>query len=135
MVGAFAGSATGISVTLAAVDATAATFRGVAARASAFKAQISGIGTSFKGLALAALPFVGIAGALKSAGNAFREISALTDRAADAGVAAPALQKLVGAMQQVGVRGADINTVSRAMQNMVRTTGEVGAEGFAKVLG
>ncbi len=42
MVGAFAGSATGISVTVAAVDATATTFRGVAGRVSAFKAQLAG---------------------------------------------------------------------------------------------
>ena len=62
-------------------------------------------------------------------------MSALTDRAADAGTSAPALQTLVGAMQQLGVRGASLDTVSRAMQNMARTTGEVGAEGFAKVLG
>ena len=51
MVGAFAGSATGISVTVAAVDATATTFRGVAGRVSAFKAQIAGVG-AFKSVGL-----------------------------------------------------------------------------------
>ena len=135
MIGAFAGNATGISVTVAAVDATASTFRGVAGRVSAFKAQVAGVGASLRAIALSALPFVTVAAAARSAANAFRDISTLTDRAADAGMAAPALQKLVGAMQQLGVRGASLDTVSRAMQNMVLTTGEVGAEGFAKILG
>ena len=135
MVGAFAGSATGISVTVAAVDATATTFRGVAGRVSAFKAQLAGVGASLKAAALAALPFVGIAGAIRSASSAFREMSALTDRADDIGAAAGDLQRLVSVMQQIGARGANIETVSRAMQRMTRETGEVGIEGFARVLG
>lgn len=135
MVGAFAGSATGISVTVAAVDATATTFRGVAGRVSAFKAQLAGVGSSLKAAALAALPFVGIAGAIRAASSAFREMSALTDRADDIGAAAGDLQRLVSVMQQIGARGANIETVSRAMQRMTRETGEVGIEGFARVLG
>ena len=135
MIGAFAGSATGIGVTIGAVDATAATFRGVAGRVSAFRAQIASVGASLKAVALSALPVVGVAGAIRAATSAFREMGDLSDRAADVGTSAPALQKLVGAMGQIGVRGASLDTVSRAMQNMARTTGEVGAEGFARVLG
>lgn len=135
MIGAFAGSATGISVTIGAVDATAATFRGVARNASALKAQASGFGGSLSAFAKVGAALGAVAFAAKKAADAFRELSALTDRAADAGTSSPALQKLVGAMQQIGVRGASLETVSRAMQNMARTTGEVGAEGFAKVLG
>lgn len=135
MIGAFAGSATGIGVTIGAVDATAATFRGVAGRVSAFRAQIASVGASLKAVALSALPVVGVAGAIRAATSAFREMGDLSDRAADVGTSAPALQKLVGAMGQIGVRSASLDTVSRAMQNMARTTGEVGAEGFARVLG
>lgn len=134
MAGAFTGSSTGISVSIAAVDQTAAAFRGVAARASALKSQVSGIGAGFKSLALAALPLVSVAAVIKSAGNAFREMSVLTDRAADVGSSAGDLQRLVGVMQQLGARGANIETISRAMQRMTRETGEVGMTGFAKVL-
>ncbi len=135
MAGSFAGNATGINVTIGAVDATASTFRGVAGRISSFKAQVSGFGSSLKAAAISALPFVGIAGAIKAAASAFREMSTLTDRAADVGSSAGDLQRLVSVMQQIGARGANIETVSRAMQRMTRETGEVGIEGFAKVLG
>lgn len=135
MIGAFTGSATGISVTVAAVDATASTFRGVVRNVSALKAQVSGFGGSLAFFAKIGAAVGSLAIVAKKAAESFRELSELTDRAADAGTSAPALQKLVGAMQQLGVRGASIDTVSRAMQNMARTTGEVGAEGFAKVLG
>ena len=135
MAGAFTGSATGINVTIGAVDATASTFRGVAGRISSFKAQATGLGASLKAAAISALPFVGIAGAIKAAASAFREMSTLTDRADDIGAAAGDLQRLVSVMQQIGARGANIETVSRAMQRMTRETGEVGIEGFARVLG
>ena len=125
----------GINLTISAVDATGAAFRSASLRTSSFRASVGGIGSSLKAAALQALPFIGVAGAIRAAASAFREMSTLTDRAADAGASAPALQKLVGAMQQLGVRGASLDTVSRAMQYMARTTGEVGAEGFAKVLG
>ena len=135
MAGAFSGNSTGIAVTIGAVDQTAAVFQGAAGRVSAFKSQVAGIGASFKSLALAALPFVGIIGAIKSAASAFREMSTLTDRADDVGSSASDLQRLVSVMQQIGARGANIETVSRAMQRMTRETGEVGIEGFARVLG
>lgn len=125
----------GINLTISAVDATGAAFRSASSRASSFKMAVGGIGSALKSAALQALPFVGIAGAIRAASSAFREMGDLSDRAADVGTSAPALQKLVGAMGQIGVRGASIDTVTRAMQQMARTTGEVGAEGFARVLG
>ncbi len=135
MAGAFSGNSTGIGITIGAVDQTAAAFQGAAGRVNAFKSQVNGIGASFKSLAISALPFVGIAGAIKAAATAFREMSDLTDRADDIGAAASDLQRLVSVMQQIGARGANIETVSRAMQRMTRETGEVGIEGFARVLG
>lgn len=125
----------GINLTISAVDATGAAFRSATSRASSFKMAVGGIGSSLKAAALQALPFVGIAGAIRSASSAFREMSALTDRADDIGAAAGDLQRLVSVMQQIGARGANIETVSRAMQRMTRETGEVGIEGFARVLG
>ncbi len=125
----------GINLTISAVDATGAAFRSASSRASSFKASVGGIGSSLKAAALQALPFVGIAGAIHAAASAFREMSALTDRADDIGATAGDLQRLVGVMQQIGVRGASIETVARAMQRMTQTTGETGVEGFARVLG
>lgn len=135
MAGAFSGNSTGIGITIGAVDQTAAAFQGAAGRVNAFKSQVNGIGASFKSLAISALPFVGIVGAIKAAASAFREMSTLTDRADDVGASASDLQRLVSVMQQIGTRGANIETVSRAMQRMTRETGEVGIEGFARVLG
>ena len=99
-------------------------------------AHFSQIGGALKNFGLKfVLPVYSLSKLAQSAAATIRELSALTDRANDAGMAAPVLQKLVGAMQQVGVRAASIDTVAAAMQHMARTTGEVGAEGFAKVLG
>lgn len=125
----------GINLTISAVDATGAAFRSATSKATSFKASVGGIGSALKSAALSALPFVGIAGAIRAAASAFREMSALTDRADDIGAAAGDLQRLVSVMQQIGARGANIETVSRAMQRMTRETGEVGIEGFARVLG
>lgn len=132
--GGFAGK-TGIAVEILGVDATAKAFRAVSARAAGLGQISGGFAASLKTFGAIGAALAGLGVAAKKAADAFRELGDLSDRASDAGIAAPMLQKLVGAMQQFGVRGADIDTVSRAMQNMARTTGEVGAEGFAKVLG
>ena len=54
--GAFSATATGIGISITAVDATANAFRAVSAKASAFKADITGIGAAFKASALKLLP-------------------------------------------------------------------------------
>ena len=128
-------ASTGFAVEILGVDRTADRFRSVEARLVGLNRTVAGFAAKFRSFGLALAPLAALGVAAKKAAEAFRELSALTDRAADAGTSAPMLQKLVGAMRQVGVRGADLDTVSRAMQNMARTTGEVGAEGFAKVLG
>lgn len=133
--GAFSATATGIGISITAVDATANAFRAVSAKASAFKADITGIGAAFKASALKLLPVASFAAVGAAAKQAIDAMGALSDRAADAGVAAPVLQKLAGALGQVGVKGASVEMVARAMQRMAQTTGAVGAEGFARVLG
>ena len=127
---------TGILIRIGAVDLATNKIRAVAAEARMLPAHFSQIGGALKNFGLKfVLPVYSLSKLAQSAAATIRELSVLTDRANDAGMAAPVLQKLVGAMQQVGVRAASIDTVAAAMQHMARTTGEVGAEGFAKVLG
>lgn len=128
-------SATAISLQFLGIDATANTFRAIGGRIDGLNKTVAGF--SAKALAfgkamMAALPVGLFAGRVTETINA---LGTLSDRAADAGTSAPALQKLTGALQQIGVRGASLDMVSKAMQNMTRLTGETGAEGFAKVLG
>ena len=125
----------GINLTISAVDATGAAFRSATSKASSFKMAVGGVGSALKSAALAAMPLLSIAAAVNAVTSAFKSMSELTDRADDAGVAAGDLQRLAGVMQQLGVRGASVETVARAMQRMTKMTGEAGVEGFARVLG
>ena len=129
------GAGNGISITIGAVDATAAAFRSAASRANTFKANVSGVGGALKAFGLAVAPIAAVAATLRSAVANIREMSKLSDLAADANMATPMIQKLSGALAELGVKGASPEMVAHAMQFMTRATGEVGVEGFAKVLG
>lgn len=131
-------SKTGITVSFTGIDNTASTFRGIAGKINTLQKVAGGFSAklgTFARLAPVAAVAYGFKQLAGSVAETWKELSNLSDRAADAGTTSPALQKLTGAMRQLGVRGASLETVSQAMQRMTRMTGEVGAEGFAKVLG
>lgn len=127
--------ATGISLSFFGIDQTANSFRAIGGRIDALRGKASIAASSMSFLSRAFLPLLSIGAVTRAISGTARQLSALSDRAADAGVISPVLQKIDGAMRQLGVRGASIETISRALQNMTSRTGETGAEGLAKVLG
>lgn len=141
MVGTAAGgiaSQTGIVLRFFGIDATADTFRAVGGRIDGLNQVAAGFSARISTLMNGAWIAAGAAGFVKlgkSIAQTCAELSELSDRAADAGTLSPMLQKITGALRQVGVRGASLETVSRAMQEMARRTGETGAAGFAKIIG
>lgn len=128
-------SETGISVSLVGVDQTAGTFRSVAGRIRTLNLQTMSASAAVSALFRSAVPYLSAGFLARSIYQTCNALSALTDRAADAGASASHLKALEGAMRQIGVRGASIDTISAAFQQMAKRTGEVGVEGFAKVLG
>ena len=100
------------------VDATGKMLRSLSARLGAFSGMVSAISQR----------------ALSGLGDTIREMATLSDRAADARTTSAELRKLAAAMGEIGVRGASIDMVSHAMQEMTRRTGEEGTRGFMRVL-
>ena len=96
--------------------------------AGGFSAGIASFGRKLVGIGA----FVALG---RSIATTARSLSELSDRAADAGTTSPMLQKITGALREIGVKGASLDMVAKSMQNMARLTGETGAAGFAKVLG
>lgn len=100
------------------VDATTRMLRGLSARIGAFSGVVSAISQR----------------AFSSLASTVQEMTSLSDRAADARTTSAELRKLAAAMGEIGVRGASIDMVSHAMQEMVRRTGEEGTRGFMRIL-
>lgn len=100
------------------VDATTRMLRGLSARLGAFSGMVSALSQR----------------ALSSFAATVQEMTSLSDRAADARTTSAELRKLAAAMGEIGVKGASIDTVSHAMQEMVRRTGEEGTRGFMRIL-
>lgn len=100
------------------VDATGKMLRSLSARIGAFSGMVSAISQR----------------ALSGLGDTIREMTSLSDRAADARTTSAELRKLAAAMGEIGVRGASIDTVSHAFQEMTRRTGEEGTRGFMRIL-
>lgn len=127
---------TGITIRIAAVDLATNRLRAVAAEARMLPSHFSQAGAALRNFGIRiALPAVAIRQFAKSCADAVRWMSALSDRAADAGVSSAWMQKMAGAMKEVGVRGASFEMLAQSMQHMTRATGEIGEAGFAKVLG
>ena len=145
------GASTSITLALKGVDNVSGMLSKVTGKVQGLNAAgAKGLGASGSGSGSAGLfggsgRFLAVAGAVTAiaaaAGLAARqlvrvsnEMSAITDRAQDAGTTSGALMSAVQAMKELGVRGASMETVSRAMQEMVRRTGLQGREGFAAIL-
>ena len=98
--------------------------------------QLSLTNSAVHGLAAKGAVMAGIVSrVLSGAVDMAKEMGSLSDRAQDAGTTTQILQKMTAAMQNFGVRGASIDMVSRALQEMTKRTGKQGAQGFAEILG
>lgn len=81
---------------------------------------------------------LGVAAALGGPIAAIRStasaLSALSDRAAQAGVSSEQLQKFSSGLSLLGAKNATIDTLSDAFSRMTKATGRVGAAGFRETL-
>lgn len=107
---------------------------------TAVKINIKGIDQAsnvFPKIASAAKRALGAIGAgltIKGLAGMVRELGTISDISQAAGVAAEDITSMSGAMGILGIQGASMQSVAQAMQYMARSTGEVGKEGFKKVL-
>lgn len=126
-----------LSAVLAAAGGSLASFRRTAAASGTLAAQSFSLTTAAAGKlsAVGALVNGVVQRAISGAIGMANEMGALSDRAQDAGTTTQELQKLTGAMQNFGVKGASVEMVSRALQEMTKRTGKQGAQGFAEILG
>lgn len=69
--------------------------------------------------------------AIRQTANA---LSALSDRAAQAGVSSEQLQKFSSGLAMLGAKNANVETLSEAFSRMTKATGRVGAAGFRETL-
>lgn len=131
------------------VDATKQAFATAAMRMAQFAARARVVGLRIAaglsrtiGQALSLRTWrnaaLGLAAALGGPAAAIRrtaaELSALTDRAAQAGTTATNLTQLNAALSMLGAKNVSIDTLSDAFSRMTKATGRVGAEGFRETL-
>lgn len=138
---------TQIIMSLRGVDNLSGVLAGAGRNVAAFARSASASGTmaaqslslsagAVRGLTATGTLVAGVVSrALSGVVDMAKEMGALSDRAQDAGTTTQTLQKMTAAMQEFGVRGASVEMVSRAFQEMTRRTGKQGAEGFAEILG
>lgn len=112
-----------ITLRVAAVDATARVFKRVASSAMSVTKSIAKWGSV----------------AAVAAGGAFalaaRQLGKLSDVAQSAGASTGELTKLSGALDALGIKASSPEELALAFQRMTKATGEVGVEGFHRVIG
>ena len=113
---------TGIKLKVSAVDATARTFKNIASSAMRVTGAIAKWGAAAAGVA---------AGAFALTAN---KLGKLSDVAQSAGATTEELTKLSGALSMLGVEGSAPEELAASFQKMTKTTGEVGVEGFHRVV-
>jgi len=118
-----ADKSTGIKLKVSAVDATARVFKNIASSAARVTGSIAKWGAAAGGVA---------AGGVAVTAN---KLSKLSDVAQSAGATTEELTKLSGALSILGVKGSAPEELAAAFQRMTKTTGEVGVEGFHKMVG
>jgi hypothetical protein len=119
--------ATQIMLGISGQDQTGNAFASIAGRAA--KA-----GSSLKrhlGLITAGLGITGVALAAKAAIGSMDKV---VDSAQQMGVSAEYAQKLAGALDQVGIKGVDMDSLAGAFSKMTKETGAAGAKGFEETL-
>lgn len=77
---------------------------------------------------------LGVAGIAYAAKKAVDEMGTISDRAQQMGISSDYVQKLAGALNQVGIKGASMDALADAFGKMTKETGAVGAKGFEDTL-
>ena len=113
---------TGIKLKVSAVDATARVFKRVASSAMSVTKSIAKWGS---------LAAVAAGGAFVATVN---KLGTLSDVAQAAGAGTEELTKLGAALNMIGVKANTPEKLATAFQRMTKATGEVGVEGFYRVL-
>ena len=123
---------TEVKITAKGVDKTKGMF-------SHIRANVAKLGASTKRIALG----VGAVGAGIAAGltaglvairSVSRELSTLSDRAAQIGTTSAELSKLSTAFNVLGVQKSDLESITKGLQKMTQTTGRIGVEGLKATL-
>lgn len=120
-------AAAAIKTTLVGVDATAAAFASVDKRASAAMGKARRMAMTALGGLAAGFSI----GAMKSA---FDEMGNLADVAQLASTSTDEIQKLSGALDGVGIKNVNVDTLASAFAKMSKNTGAVGMSGFKDTL-
>lgn len=115
---------TQLTLKVAAVNATSRVFNQISSSASS---TIGKIAKWTAGLGAAYFSAKGVA-------NSFQEMGKLSDVAQAAGSGVEELTKLSGALDMIGVKVSKPEELAAAFQRMARTTGQVGVEGFHRVV-
>lgn len=133
-------AATQIETELTGKDNVSKVFDGVSKKARKMQSEVNkGGGGGFsvgmaKSVAVGNAMFSVLSGVASRAASAAGELGTLSDRAQQMQVSAEYAQKFVGALGQVGVKGANIENMTKMFDKMTLTTGRVGADGFEKTL-
>ena len=117
-----AGKSTQLTLKVAAVNATSRVFRSIASSALGVTKSIAKWGS---------VAAVAAGGAFAVTAN---KLSKLSDIAQSAGASTEELTKLSGALDILGIKSAKPEDLAVAFQRMAKTTGQVGVEGFHRVV-
>lgn len=117
-----AGKSTQLTLKVAAINATSRVFRNIASSAMGVTKSIAKWGS---------VAAVAVGGAFAVTAN---KLSKLSDVAQAAGASTEELTKLSGALDLLGVKGSAPEELAASFQRMVKTTGQVGVEGFHRVV-
>lgn len=113
---------TGIQLKVSAVNATGRVFKNIAASAASVTASIAKWGAVAAGAAFGG--FVAIT----------KKLGALSDVAQAAGMTTEEITKLSAALDILGIKGSKPEELAAAFQRMTKATGQVGLEGFHRVV-
>lgn len=117
-----AGKSTQLTLKVAAINATSRVFRSIASSAMGVTKSIAKWGS---------VAAVAAGGAFAVTAN---KLSKLSDVAQAAGSTTEELTKLSGALDILGIKGSKPEELAVAFQRMAKTTGQVGVEGFHRVV-
>lgn len=121
-----------VKITAKGVDKTRGMFRTI-------RGNIAKVGASAKRIALGVAAVgtgiaAGFTAGLLAVRSVSRELSTLSDRAAQVGESSSNLSRLSTAFGVLGVKGADLETITKGLQKMTQTTGRVGVSGLKQTL-
>jgi hypothetical protein len=116
-------------------DATAAAFAAINDKLDALGAKAASSTKNIaKGVFSGKALFASVSAIASKAIAAAAELGAIADKAQKMQTSAVYAQQLSGALGQIGINGANLDTVSKAFVQMQKTTGKAGADGFKSVI-